>query len=94
MLDMPENQARRTKAATEPVEEFEWLKLKAPGDFWQRLDRWREHYKLKEKTVMAPTRPAAIRWIVHQFLLKQEQAQGQHKRRVTHGRAGSVSRPR
>ena len=45
------------------------LALKAPVEFFERLDRWR----LAEPGTMKPSRPASIRWIVHQFLLKQEQ---------------------
>ena len=36
------------------------------------LDRRRLEVKARDGTVMAPSRPAAIRWIVHQFLTKQE----------------------
>lgn len=36
------------------------------------LDRRRLEVKERDGTVMAPSRPAAIRWIVHQFLTKQE----------------------
>jgi hypothetical protein len=43
------------------------LALKAPVEFFEMLDRWRLQHPQK------PSRPASIRWIVHQFLLKQEQ---------------------
>jgi hypothetical protein len=46
--------------------------LKAPVELFERLDRWCLEVKERDGTVMAPSRPAAIRWIVHQFLLKQE----------------------
>jgi hypothetical protein len=55
------------------------LALKAPVEFFERLDRWREQYKREHDITMAPTRPAAIRWIVHNFLLKQEQQKPRRK---------------
>jgi hypothetical protein len=45
------------------------LHLKAPVELFERLDRWR----LQQSGTVKPSRPASIRWIVHQFLLKQEQ---------------------
>jgi hypothetical protein len=57
----------------------ERLALVAPTAFWQRLDRWREQQQADSPVV--PSRPAAIRWIVHQFLLKQEQAARSKRRR-------------
>jgi hypothetical protein len=58
-----------TMSADTP-KEFEWLRLGAPGEFWRRLDRWRE----QQKGTIKPSRPASIRWIVYQFLLKEGQA--------------------
>jgi hypothetical protein len=55
--------------------------LKAPVDFFERLDRWREAVREKEGRVVAPDRGAAIRWIVHQFLLKQEEANRLNRKR-------------
>jgi hypothetical protein len=65
-------------------EPTEALMLRAPVEFWQRLDRWCEQTAKREEMTVAPSRPASIRWIVHQFLLKQEQQakrQRQAKRR-------------
>jgi hypothetical protein len=47
--------------------ETAWLGLKAPVEWFEELDAWRELQDFTPK----PSRPAAIRWIVHQFLLKQ-----------------------
>jgi len=55
-----------------------WLHLKAPVELFERLDRWREQ---QATGPVVPSRPAAIRWIVHQFLIKQEQRAG---RKVRH----------
>jgi len=52
------------------------LALKAPTELFERLDRW------CEQQVARPSRPAAIRWIVHQFLLKQ----GHHMKRPPRGK--------
>jgi hypothetical protein len=52
-----------------------WLGLKAPVELFERLDRWRE------QQVARPSRPASIRWIVHQFLLKQEQQRARRDKR-------------
>jgi hypothetical protein len=57
--------------------ETEWLKLKAPDAFWQKLDAWRE----RQDFIPKPSRPASVRWIVHQFLLKQEQTARTKRRR-------------
>jgi hypothetical protein len=56
------------------------LHLKAPVELFERLDRWCEQWKLENNRVMTPSRPAAIRWIVHNFLLKQEQRGAKAKR--------------
>lgn len=64
---------RRTETVVDVVKEFEWVRVAAPADFWRRLDRWRERTAKRKQMTMAPSRPASIRWIVHQFLLKQEQ---------------------
>jgi hypothetical protein len=58
-----------------------WLNLKAPVEFFERLDRWCERQKELHDMTMRPSRPAAIRYIVHQFLLKQEQHAGRSTRR-------------
>jgi hypothetical protein len=60
-------------AKPEPDLPTMWLQVKAPVELFERLDRWRERYKSEHASVMAPSRQAAIRWIVHNFLLKQEQ---------------------
>ena len=49
-------------------EEIGTIVLKAPIAAWfNELDEWRE------LQIGKPSRPASIRWIVHQFLLKHEQ---------------------
>jgi hypothetical protein len=75
--------------ATEPTE---MLYLKAPVDFWDRLDRWREDYAQREDMTVTPSRPKSIRWIVHQFLLRQEQAR-KRKRATRRKAAGASSGP-
>jgi hypothetical protein len=57
--------------ATDKPEQTTTISLKAPTEFFERLDRWRE--RRGEGFVMKPSRPASIRWIVHRFLLSQEQ---------------------
>jgi hypothetical protein len=49
--------------------ETAWLGLKVPVELFQKLDAWREQQDFTPK----PSRPAAIRWIVWQFLTKQEE---------------------
>jgi hypothetical protein len=50
-----------------------WMGLKAPVEFFERIDRWCEQERERQGMTMRPSRPAAIRFIVHNFLLKQEQ---------------------
>jgi hypothetical protein len=54
-------------AKPEPPETI-LLALKAPIDFFERLDRWCEQIAERERMTMKPSRPMAIRWIVYQFL--------------------------
>jgi hypothetical protein len=61
------------------------LALKAPVEFFERLDRWCAQQKVARGMTMQPSRPAAIRWIVHNFLLKQE-AKRPAKRSVKRGK--------
>ena len=63
-----------TKPQADDAEPTMTLGLKAPVELFERLDRWCEHQKEKRGMMMRPSRPAAIRYIVHNFLLKQEQA--------------------
>lgn len=56
------------------------MTLKAPVEFFERLDRWCEQEQARRSMTMRPSRPAAIRWIVHNFLLKQEQGKRKRKR--------------
>jgi hypothetical protein len=58
-----------------------WLHLKAPVEFFERIDRWCELQQALRGMTLRPSRPAAIRWIVHQFLLKQEQKANRPRRR-------------
>jgi hypothetical protein len=68
-------------AKSEPDVPTMWVRLKAPVELFERLDRWRERYKAEHGSVMAPDRQAAIRWIVHNFLLKQEQKASRRSKR-------------
>jgi hypothetical protein len=56
------------------------MSLKAPVAFFERLDRWCEEQKKARGMTMKPSRPAAIRYIVHNFLLKEEE-RAKRKRR-------------
>jgi hypothetical protein len=49
--------------------ELETIGLRAPTGWFERLDTWRN----QQDYTPPPSRPAAIRWIVDQFLAKQEQ---------------------
>jgi hypothetical protein len=69
------------QSTSKPVETM-WLHLKAPVEFFERIDRWCQQVKERDGTVMAPNRSAAIRWIVHNFLLKQEQRAPRKRRKV------------
>jgi hypothetical protein len=57
-----------------------WLRLKAPVELFERIDRWCEQQQEAQGMTMRPSRPAAIRWIVHNFLLKQEQTKSKSRR--------------
>ena len=61
------------QTATDAKVPTTYISVKAPIELFERLDRWCEQYKEREKITIKPSRPAAIRWIVHQFLLKQEE---------------------
>ncbi len=50
------------------------MSLKAPVEWFERLDRWCAQQQQQRGMTIRPSRPAAIRYIVHNFLLKQEQA--------------------
>ena len=65
MIKEPAKGTVKSAMLSEPTE---LLALRAPVEFWQRLDKWCE----QQDVFLKPSRPAAIRWIVHQFLLAQE----------------------
>ena len=69
-----------TKTADDDVPTM-WLHLKAPVEFFERIDRWCEQQQKAQGMTMRPSRPAAIRYIVHNFLLKQEQHKAKRKPR-------------
>jgi hypothetical protein len=50
-----------------------WLHVKVPVDFVERIDRWRANYKAAQGVVMMPSRPAVVRFMVHERLTKDEQ---------------------
>lgn len=54
------------------------MALKAPAEFFERLDKWR----LRQSMTMKPSRPALIRWIVHNFLLREEQKEARKTKRA------------
>jgi hypothetical protein len=58
--------------------ETAWLGLKAPVDWFDKLDAWREQQDFTPK----PSRPASIRWIVWQYLTKQEQRGAKRRARA------------
>jgi hypothetical protein len=58
-----------------------WLHLKAPVEFFERIDRWCERQKELHDMTIRPSRPAAIRYIVHNYLLKQEHGRTRSRRR-------------
>jgi hypothetical protein len=62
-------------------ETIKHLILKAPASFFERLDRWCEAEQQARGMTMRPSRPAAIRWIVHTHLLKQEQLRKRRRKR-------------
>jgi hypothetical protein len=68
---------KRSKSADEPTMS---LLVKAPVTFFERIDRWCEQQKEAQGMTIRPSRPAAIRWIVHNFLLKQEQTKSKSRR--------------
>jgi hypothetical protein len=49
------------------------------AEFFERIDRWCEEQQQARGMTMKPSRPAAIRYIVHNFLLKQEQLAARRK---------------
>jgi hypothetical protein len=58
-----------------------YMSLKAPVEFFERLDRWCQQQKVAQGMTMKPSRAAAIRYIVYNFLLKQEQKTARPRRR-------------
>ena len=74
---------QQPKTTTQPNDDVPtmWLNLKAPVELFERLDRWCERQKEAHDMTIRPSRPAAIRYIVHQFLLKQEQRVERSRRR-------------
>ena len=69
---------KQSKSADEPTMS---LLVKAPVEFFERIDRWCEQQKEAQGMTIKPSRPAAIRYIVHNFLLKQEQKTARKKRK-------------
>ena len=56
--------------------------LKAPVEFFERLDRWRQMVKQREQMmVRLPDRQAAIRFIVHHYLEAERAKEARRKRR-------------
>jgi hypothetical protein len=48
------------------------LHLKAPVELFERLDVWCEWMQRAKGMTLRPTRPAAIRYILDQYLQRQE----------------------
>lgn len=72
-------------AQTETDVETAWLHLKAPVTFFERIDDWCERAQREQDMIMRPSRPAAIRYMVDQFLKQEERQRGakrSRKRRV------------
>lgn len=61
------------------------LALKAPVEFFERIDRWCQWVKERDGMTVTPSRPRAIRYIVDQFLVKEEAKMKRRakRRRVT-----------
>jgi predicted transcriptional regulator len=57
------------KRVQEPVER---QLVKAPVELFERLDRWCERMQRERNMTMRPGRPAAIRYILDQFLQREE----------------------
>jgi hypothetical protein len=55
--------------------------LKAPVEFFEQLDRWRQMVKQREHMVRLPDRQAAIRFIVHHYLEAERAKAARRKRR-------------
>lgn len=47
--------------------------VKAPVALFERLDRWCEWTRARDGMTMRPSRPAAIRYILDQFLTREEE---------------------
>jgi hypothetical protein len=47
-----------------------WLHLKAPVEFFELIDEWCEKEQARRGMRLRPSRPAAIRFIVYNFLMK------------------------
>jgi hypothetical protein len=58
-----------------------YMGLRAPVEFFERIDRWCEQQQELRGMTIRPSRPAAIRFIVHNFLLKQEQKAARRRRK-------------
>jgi hypothetical protein len=69
---------KQPKSADEPTM---YLSLKAPVSFFERLDRWCEQQKKAQGMTIRPSRPAAIRYILHNFLLKEEERAKRNSKR-------------
>jgi hypothetical protein len=57
------------------------LGLKAPVELFERLDRWCAEQQQAQGMTIRPSGPAAIRYIVHNFLLRQEQLRKRRRKR-------------
>jgi hypothetical protein len=69
----------RTSAQTIPLKT---VPLRAPVEFFDRIDAWCRYVQERDQTVLTPHRTAAIRWIVDQFLKKEEAAMARRNRRA------------
>jgi hypothetical protein len=61
-----------TRVKSEDAVPLRTVPLRAPVEFFDRIDRWCQYVKERDQTVLTPHRTAAIRWIVDQFLRKEE----------------------
>jgi hypothetical protein len=53
-----------------------YMALKVPPEFLDKLDQWRE------RQIGKPSRPASIRWITYQFLLREEERTARKAKRA------------
>jgi hypothetical protein len=77
---MSSTQKEPGRKNSDPTVATMWLHLKAPVEFFERIDRWCAQQQAAQRMIIRPTRPAAIRYIVHNFLERQERKKPRPRR--------------